>query len=1786
MKNNPNAEKSSKIQRVLIGLNDYSFYHGPSEIEDSDERFIGREKEIDKLKSVLTDTSKKSGAYLVTGYRGMGKTSFVNKVLEEIYSPSKAIKYTLYLIRMLFISFLCSICLFYTIRQISPKILDRLDLNFKEPILSFLIVVVLVFAVIFLLNWFSTKTNRFLLSLITTTPLFRTYYTRYLIYCLFIFIISILTLTYAYKLPDPILVLQDLIAFYLILIGLVSLMVSLIILRGKIQKKKENKTKNGISSNKKNGFRHRFTNFSDHINIKLNLGYSNLTEIDILKLIARNIKTGYKKHTTSINFSFCFRLILFLGGFFLANVIYKRDVFNAFRENLRRNTGLITLFPSQQPIFLHDEESSSLLQKIVSEQKKHGKFHTAEYRMYVSMLNDYYLNRIGGNNSKFPYSKNIRGSMENQLLEISYYKENLFNFLLIKTKDTLSINRFNLYFTARKKLYFDFRTFIAGALFPLGSEYHNAFEKSSLRSIHPKNISIEDSVKSCILTYLQNTKFDLIRKKFKSSGNENFTVSDFNNLTIFWKEFPNAFIDITEDKITINFLQDLIKVHELLQKDFTSFAGFKNKVISIANYIDYALYQAYFIVMKVTKNIPSLFLPKNIDYFYFVFLFIFLFVIGKASVLINNKTPSRRKIMKKINLLNDIIDSNLSIENNEGFSFPNPQYFFSQRKSKAFAKDDVREIEKSLIEIIEDIGNLPMYSYKAQFIFVFDELDKIDPSPNTSQNNGTVQETDAKRIRQQAVMELLSNLKYFLSTAQAKFIFIAGRELYDAFLADISDRNFRIGSIFHDVIYINSFLTDLHPLGVEDITSRTEEYVCKFLFPPNYPVEHSTPNNLHNYNKYLKKEYPEFNENCFTESFAKIIARQKREKIIHLLQQFIIYLNHVSKGAPSKLTAYFENFIMSHDMALGFVATGLIVQEKSKMFLFFDYYRQYHIGVVNYLLTPINFSINKNIRNYSDKLIVSASFLNDHLFKFHRNAFAWRDLESTPEMVDVNKNPELRDFLSSLIHFMLDSHIQPIVNGLYDFKFPKQVAQEIAFLSHISQEASATFNFTLDESRISKQHFYEQYTKLSQNYNSSNSLGENYIYSLASSMLTLADICYYDEDLGQAISYYLESIQKIRDISYKLIPLTQLILLTRNMLKLGHTLEKRKTYDVAYNTYHHISIKVIRCLQYNKEEKPELLLDNIRFFYQPMLSRFYLTEKSSFSGISKSDIDDVNEEFKELLGLIHFKNEHIKSEFYNKIGDILFYKNRSFSSESKISCPFELYKIVEKQKCCACEACFYYRKGLNQLLEKYGYSFKNIKNLIAELTGKDNSRIISSNELVSMAMMVSDLGDTMLTCLEKSSIDTIDDLPYIGNKDNSSNEKDKTKIINKANPVETILIYYRMAAFLYRRAGDHRSYAFQYMKYLYIFKLSLTLDIKIIKTIKDENHIIHKIARASLNGMYSAYEHIHSYEINRFKHIFNDNTNRLLPLDTSLNRISLNAEIDELSVLVKEIELLMDPTCDEKLESIDSIVNPYNLVTNMNTRFLRLRLKALANQFKFTNLLGLDSNKFKATLSFNQITKIYKKIVKPSFLVDIDQFEFLITDSIFCNFEMLKILNTFGNSFSINHSLMAETHEKLLIWSQLLGVYLMLRDFYNNQMPQDSKSNLVSRFEDFYEKGSEKGIEKICKTMIISKLEKLIERDNLPFIMPFYQCEKALNEYWASYECHSQGRAYKQLIENMYYLNDDFNDKLYHFTIALERFKNSDGYIFSKIAELKGIIEEIRVYSITNYFITRSATNS
>ncbi|MBK8151384.1 MAG: ATP-binding protein [Acidobacteria bacterium] len=74
---------SARIKNVYIELNNYRFLHSPYSGETVKARFIGRTRVKERIKAILGRADVRSGSYLITGFRGMGKTSVIREGIEE-----------------------------------------------------------------------------------------------------------------------------------------------------------------------------------------------------------------------------------------------------------------------------------------------------------------------------------------------------------------------------------------------------------------------------------------------------------------------------------------------------------------------------------------------------------------------------------------------------------------------------------------------------------------------------------------------------------------------------------------------------------------------------------------------------------------------------------------------------------------------------------------------------------------------------------------------------------------------------------------------------------------------------------------------------------------------------------------------------------------------------------------------------------------------------------------------------------------------------------------------------------------------------------------------------------------------------------------------------------------------------------------------------------------------------------------------------------------------------------------------------------------------------------------------------------------------------------------------------------------------------------------------------------------------------------------------------------------------------------------------------------------------
>lgn len=1642
---------SSRIKDIFIELHGYSFFHGPSEIRKVDQRFIGRTENINKLKTILTDSETRTGAYLVTGYRGMGKSSFVSKVIDEV-DPSRP-KPILKSIYRRIIAILVSLLFLDQAIYSNPEFSRIFFLN---PIFIYLMAAVLLFSSVILVItdnlvderkkwrcwwlWARMKTLAKNFFLIPNKMNSGSFFHRWVqIIFISFFIYACFFCIKFWLFPTENMLLQIIILFGIyIVIYLANYFVH------------ESQNINFLKVLFKD-IPHKiadYINYSKRLYIKFNLGYDDLKEIDILRLLARSVQREYEALKRK-KFKFpniCLNLIKAWLILILAVLIYQSGPISKLNRDMKETIGLAKYFPSQE-----------------------------NFKFYDQLEN--YRNCLGDK---------------------------------IKT-DSLSLQ----YFT----------------------EYADSL-------IH---------------------------------------------IAFFWV---------------------------------------KKNILGIPNGEPIVNCERYISIWD------------RVDYFFWLLFIVFYWL---ANFMISRflKLPSRRKILLDLKHLNDMIDSQVTdeVESQAGVKTETAFAFSMLRKRrKAYPRADIREIEKRLVVILDEIAQDGPFSSRTELIFIFDELDKIEPNLNITvrqreekttkpdyQVENTFFATEGVRRRQQTIFKILSNLKYFLNTAKSKFIFIAGREMYDAALADVSDRNFFIGSIFHKVIYIPSFLTDTSGKGTSDVLSMTEQYVCQFLFPPfSKPKEY----NLIEYTKYLKKFI--FRDVKGVEPW---INDARIKKTIFALRQFIVYLAYRSNGAPKKMTSFFESFIYKPEPGKYFRDSGLddidslrVGLNSRNLYLKFDYHQQYAFEMITYLITPVLMTLKDAIKSYGDKLMVSTTFLIDHLYKFHKNAFSWRSIELAPEIIDINKAPQLRDLISRIIHNLTNSHLTDIVSGLYDMKFYKKISEEISFLSKVDEQEAAAFNFSLDESITLKRHYKNRLEDVKLHLKDREFQNKpDYINSISFLHMVIGDFHFYDEEYNDAILEYMEAVRGMRQLNLGHPDPSLIIIFIRNMLKLALTLEKRKSHYSASMIYGDLAARIVRFADIKPKikelkpghtnrklmqkifekwncgnskndpenqverflnELPELpfspskkelfysisTFEGIRLMYQPMLARLYVMEKSYMGGIGREDLERLEDEFRFITRPINIKDKFlVEVEFWSKVGDLLYFKNSQSNCVSKVGthncspgalcCGDKIKKKIEVPA----GACSYYMRSLLILCREFlkieeDITEKTFLPLIAYKLLKNKSPRKSMSHRV-MARVLSAVGDSIYSSTSQPGpgdqeffkryfrfisnpeenfkeffTHTMDERPMEQKlKDwesldlNKFQKSMRSKKISEFNEIEEIFIYYHLSYRFYDRAGNKKLASVQFLKILYLIRnLVFLYKNESIPWIPDKGDFKEKIKdvllKRGLRLLYRANGSVHRLEIEDLKNTFDK--------EIELGRLSLSTDLREYILVVEEILMACgEYPLNEKIGDFihRHSITPYSPVNRMYNRIIELRFKAkiMYKAFErlcFKKLFALyakrnDLSEVQKKTLGKRLVNIFEKPLRKGIIDDQiiktnkSAFKFLLRDSIYCLHEIIKLASIYGASYMVNYSILADAHKKLGYWCKIFN---LSRD----EVPEIRK-----------------------------ELENLLDSNDLEFLTPLFHYEKAMEAYNAIEELHKGGKTYRDFSDSMYYLNDDFNDTTYHFNAAGERYR-------------------------------------
>ena len=607
----------------------------------------------------------------------------------------------------------------------------------------------------------------------------------------------------------------------------------------------------------------------------------------------------------------------------------------------------------------------------------------------------------------------------------------------------------------------------------------------------------------------------------------------------------------------------------------------------------------------------------------------------------------------------------------------------------SFEKISPKELEIEFKALLIAYSGL---NFARPVLFVVDELDKLEPEYVGGDQDFFSLGKTRTSSRKEELVKILASLKSFMHTSLSKFVFIGGAELYDASLADIADRESFYSSIFHEVIYVDSFFKE-HEGKKIGLTQMAESYLSNIVIGQRKKAseDHGMP-----------LVYERIN--------SGISDVNVRVYLYVLLYNFVVYITYRSNGSPKKIRELLEYQISSNGLQSfkegdlvfysDFTKFSKVVSvaekqaSKSKSFLRISYGSQYKIGLLSMLFMPYYIGKEKYLKTTNDRNLYLTAFLMDHLLKFHRSAFSWKQIELAPDVIMGSRGPNLRDTLTGIIDYLCVRHVRLTSNAMFQYKFRSRTAMELKFISKISDESAAAYNFTFDESYHLKAFFKRKLKQKMAVYSEgAYSNGDtDYIHSIAYLNSTIADIHYYDEEYEPAIRYYLDSIQRLRDVQKKYpnsISQHQQMLFVRNRLLLSLCMEKSEKYDSTYSMLREITLDLVkpRLGQLGFGFGWEDPYSRMQLFLRPFLSLLLIIEKDRSDGITVDNLKRNIEEYSSMIQVNrlfpmgekydpkylfrefsmrtdadHQRIQTLLVDYYQNVGSILYLKNNIYRS--------------------------------------------------------------------------------------------------------------------------------------------------------------------------------------------------------------------------------------------------------------------------------------------------------------------------------------------------------------------------------------------------------------------------------------------------------------------------------------------------------------------------------------------
>ncbi|NHM08026.1 ATP-binding protein [Flavobacterium sp. CYK-4] len=1066
----------------------------------------------------------------------------------------------------------------------------------------------------------------------------------------------------------------------------------------------------------------------------------------------------------------------------------------------------------------------------------------------------------------------------------------------------------------------------------------------------------------------------------------------------------------------------------------------------------------------------------------------------------------------------------------------------SNKKNKTYNVANTKEIEFELIQFLREAQK-----EHYEFIFIFDELDKIELNSSNHNLNDELDHFENKnagplnnhiRNRKKAVLNIITGLKNFFTTAEARFVFIAGREMFDASLADISDKQSPLSSIFTFIFHIETLLKEIgnNHKNYFSLSIAIEEFIFeKQLSHQGCPIG----------------SIDEFIADYKNRNRASKNVSEEAEKIYFTILNFITYLIYRSSGSPKKLIQAFHEFVKPSEVIERDEQNHFLIKANdmdSKYFLYFNSSEQYRISFINSIYRPFIIQYGKSYKSFSENSVISIPYYFDHLFKFHPFAFSMSNLELIPDLITINKTINLREDISQVIQYLLKSHVRNTDIELFDYKFHSKTANEIAYISKIFETEEAAFNFTLDESYPAKMLLSDkikEYRSIHSRYKMDSDVLNPQIFSIANLNSSLGDIYFFDQEFHEAICCYSDAIRSINNLKIHKINFRDFIGLIRNKLKLGLCFEKIYSFEEALSFYSDCIQDIKRFYKYylknaeyfnfsgqtNELNKPfftSSLNDLQQISIQAFLANIYIQEKMGQEGITTARVKAEMADFYRITDFISLhsgRNNIIIANSMLHLAKLLYYKNSSvhtadYTDDYTNQYPIWYQKLYEQLTTLLEPIKYQFRRqpilalmtyliGLDEIMKSRDFFINQpIKNELLCLSVNQNPNGVNaviliyieliekffssnsggkeafiSNHLRYMASFLSSIGDCLLCLKDHSKTQKV---TKINLNDIYKGAKTGSFITGlNTSPLALMLKCYYYSAKLYEKNGQISSAQYQYQKIIQVLSHVLTDDADSIAT-----PLFNDIILPALDLYYTSLGQSQRHIIKKSKEdeIGQSDTTTLEQTDALMQQIyKLPNHQDIKETLLYFKRLLLKVQLDPKPKAIAPSVSSQHLRVlelEYNSRVLARKLKS------------------EKTDAVSFISYIYNQS------------------------SILRIFKIYGSDYIFGPSFNAHIH------------YKMAKTIQDNKtLAQDPD--------------------------LIHRIDELIGGHSYSALDVDYHYRRAVDYYNIAIELHTAGQEYNRKMREMVYLEDDFNDHRFHFGAALERYYMMHNVYQDKIEEIK-----------------------